>query len=206
MKVLCEQQGTPDWHRARMSRVSASEMGAVLARKGTKRRNVYMLDLALGCEGIEPIELADPPPWFALGRAYEDDGRRWYVFQTGAQVRQTGFVVHDDYAYLGCSPDGLLDPDGLVEIKCRHSLRTFHDHTSRVAIDVMRQIQFQLFVTDRAWCDYVNYWTDPDQGLEKGHIRRITRDQAMIDHLAEQAVKFYGEVLQLLERRRARVS
>eukprot|EP01052_Picozoa_sp_SAG31_P004480 SAG31_NODE_186_length_20918_cov_26.890917_8_plen_351_part_00 len=52
----------------------------------------------------------------------------------------------------GCTPDGLIGADGLLEIKSPRS-----PPTPIVPEHYMAQIQGQLEVTDRAWCDFVCY-------------------------------------------------
>ena len=75
---------------------------------------------------------------------------------TGNPVQEVGFVEQDDYA--GCSPDGLVGKEGLIEIKCKQD----YNHLYAVCnewIDPEHelQMQYQMLITGRNWCDYVLY-------------------------------------------------
>jgi len=76
-----------------------------------------------------------------------------------APVREVGLVVRDDWGFsIGCSPDGLVGDDGLIEIKSRRAA----NHLGSILADEipaenMAQIQCGLLVTGRSWCDYVSF-------------------------------------------------
>ena len=104
------------------------------------------------------------------------------------QIKPTGLHINHDYPHLGASPDGLVSctccGDGLLEIKCPYSLRFSHinsagddfylKHTSNglklsTSHAYYYQIQGQLSICDRLYCDFV-CWTP--KGI---HIERIFR-------------------------------
>lgn len=200
MRILCTEQGTPEWNAARRGKVTASAARHALAKKGGKGRRQYIEQLCDDLEGIPDFADEETAPWFIDGKYYESWGRGWYSWTAERDVTQTGFVVHDDYSWIGCSPDGLLDPDGLLEIKYRKSLKTFGQHAVLGKVQpVMAQVQTQLFVSGRQWCDYLNYWRSDDHELEKGHIQRIERDDAYIENtLLPAFVGLWAEVQALL--------
>ena len=205
VRTLCHIQGTQEWHAQRAGRITASAANYALAAPGGKGRTEYIEQLADDIEGVPNFADVDNPPWFAKGRFYESWARGWYSFTKGVDVKETGFIVHDDYSWLGCSPDGLVGNDGLVEIKFRHYLHTFNDSIEKnIPRATMAQIQTQLFVTGREWCDYVNYWRDEaDQELEKGHCVRIARDDQHIDEVLLPAfVGLWADVQLLLDQRK----
>lgn len=203
MNVLCTTQGTPEWHKARHGRITASCAAIAIGGKHTKRRRLYIEQLADDLEGIPNFEDEDTAPWFVDGRYYESWARGWYSFKFDTDVEQTGFVVHDDYSWLGCSPDGLVGDDGGVEIKYRKFLRTYKKHAAlRANASVQAQIQMSMFVTGRQWWDYVNYWRDDANELEQGSCERIERDDAYINNeLLPAFVSLYDDVQGLLKQR-----
>ena len=73
--------------------------------------------------------------------------------ETGNKVKQVGFVELDEH--VGVSPDGLVNDDGLVEIK-NPSDKVFFKLVETRKIDKkhLDQMQMQMFVTQRSWCDY----------------------------------------------------
>lgn len=203
MIELCSEQGTQKWFDSRKGKITASCASFALARRGTKGRRLYIERLADDIAGIPNFEDEEVPPWFAAGKQYESYAFGWYSWQKGVDVKPAGFYVHDEYTWLGASPDG-FPPEGEIEIKYRSYLRTFYEHASKGlrARGVRPQIQTQLFVTDKPWCDYVNYWRDDANEFEKGAIERIYRDDAYIENtLLPAFVGLWDEVQALLKRR-----
>ena len=199
MRVLTETQGDDKWDMARKGRITASSIGNVLAGKGTKSRYEYRLQLVMDLEGIE--DFTDSAIWFEEGRLYEGHARGWYDFHA-APVTQIGFVLHDDYNWLGASPDGLVGDDGMIEIKYRKTLRTFHEsNLKNPPRAYLSQMQTGMWVCNRAWCDYVNYWRDDKSQKEQAHVRRIFRDEGRIRELEEAAFIFWSETLALFRKR-----
>ncbi len=199
MKVLCKEQRTPDWIAAHKGMITASAAERALARRGTKGRRLYVERIADDLEGVPDFDDHDVKPWFTDGVYYESWARGWYSFRRDVDVHQIGFIQHDEYSWLGCSPDGMvgwgkeLEPgvtyipkadEGLVEFKYRSYLHTYRDHakTGFVPRAVKAQVQTQMLVTGCRWCDYVNYWRSDDHDKEKGHIQRIERDDAYIEN------------------------
>ena len=204
VKILCDTQRSDEWFAAKRSRISASDARYCLSRKGTKGRRLYVEKIADDLEGLPDFDDHDVKPWFVNGVYYESWARGWYSFQKDVDVIETGFVVHDDYDWIGCSPDGLVGEGGLVEIKYRSFLHTFEQHaqTGKLA-SVNPQLQTQMFVCNRQWCDYVNYWRSDDHELERGHIQRVHRDQAYIDNtLLPAFLTLWQDVRKEVERRK----
>jgi hypothetical protein len=108
--------------------------------------------------------------------------------------------VHPDYPFAGASPDGLIDHDGCIEMKCPKSsvvhLQRFVDGLPE---EYRPQIQGQLWVTGRQWCDFVSY--DPRMPESHRLLKiRVKRDQAYIDHLAECVLEAEQAACALLDR------
>lgn len=203
MRILCTEQGTPEWHKAKSGKFSASCAQIAMMGDGTKGRRNYIEKLADDLEGIPNFDDEDDPPWFRDGRYYESWARGWYAWEHNVEVGQTGFVVHDDYDFVGCSPDGLVGDDGLIEIKYRKTIKSFKDHAqAQMTRPVIAQIQTQIWVCNRKWCDYVNYWRSDDHEKEMGHSQRIYRDDAYIGNVLVPAiVRLWSDVRLELRRR-----
>lgn len=207
MKTICTEQGTTEWLQARDGCITASAIGKVLQRPDTKGYKAFMLDIVLALEGA-PLFAPEPgdagyPRHFDEAKLYEDDARCWYQFHRGIEVEQTGLVAHDDHDWLRCSPDGLIGDDGLIEIKYRLRLKTYKAAIgAKMPTRDFNQIQCQLLVTGRTWCDYVNYWRDRDNDeWEKGNIRRVGRDSARIAYIEDRANDFWKKAWRLLKER-----
>lgn len=95
-----------------------------------------------------------------MWRGMEDEPRAREVYSRHhAPVETTGFMVRDDWGFeIGYSPDGLVEPEGLVEIKSRRQkIQLLSVLDGEVPAENMAQIQCGLLVSGRAWCDYVSY-------------------------------------------------
>ncbi len=183
MKIICEAQHTPEWHEAKRTRITASEAQICLMRRTSKTYRSYVHKLADAFDGVPDFEDEDLKPWHADGIYYESWARGWYAWNYDVEVKEVGFVVHEKYDWLGCSPDGVVNEEGLVEIKYRKFLHTFDKH-SKVGVTntVKAQCQTQMLVCGAQWCDYVNYWRSDEHEKEKGHCQRIYRDDAYINN------------------------
>jgi hypothetical protein len=77
-----------------------------------------------------------------------------------ARVSECGFMVRrwgGGFA-LGYSPDGLVGSDGLIEVKSRRGRTQVETVLSgQVPAENVAQLQAGLFVSGRAWIDYVSF-------------------------------------------------
>ena len=190
------EQGTSEWHQLRLGKVTASRVADIMAKTKTgvsASRNNYLIELALQrvTGAIEQGYTNDAMAW---GTATEPQARVAYEVKTGNFVDQIAFVEHDIIEWFGCSPDGLINNDGLIEIKCPNSAThwaTIKDNKppSKYVI----QMQTQMACTNRQWCDFVSF--DPRMPERSQlFICRVERDQTMIDEIETEVMKFLIEV------------
>lgn len=151
-------QGSPEWFAARLGRVTASRIGDVLAKTktgwGASRYN-YLAELV--CERLtgRPNETFTTTA-MQWGVDNEDRARNAYIFKYGRDVQQVGFIEHPRLeGFAGASPDGLVDHDGLIEIKCMNTINHLEVLTTqRIPLRHQLQMQWQLECTGRKWADY----------------------------------------------------
>lgn len=140
---------------------------------------------------------ADPEPFVSYdmkwGIINEDMARTLYQLQTGNIVDEAYFMVHPDLA-CGASPDGLVGTDGAVEIKCLRSANHLYNimFERTVPSDYLDQIQMQLWITDRQWCDFIGYDSRLPEGL-KIHVQRVKRDEQHIARIEAAIKRFCDE-------------
>ncbi len=145
MPLLYPDQRTEGWLAARKGKITASIAAACLGMSPhTSRQNALRVIL-----GTEPESVNDYMRW---GVEHEADARDAYEVETGRLVTPTGFWVHPTLPWLGASPDGLVDDDGLVEIKCPS------EQVEQVGLPHRVQMLVTMAVTQRVWCDYFS-WT-----------------------------------------------
>lgn len=173
MKIIDVKQGSEEWKKLRLGKISASVAYKAMY-PGMRKDYAYQL-LAERLTGESPpFEMNHFVQW---GIDHEDEARDWYSKATGFTVQEVGFVQASDT--LGCSPDGLVGKDGLIEIKCPMSKTHLKNMVYGPKKEYVLQMQFQMYVTQRDWCDFVSY--DPRvEDKYKGYITRIERDDETI--------------------------
>ncbi len=189
-------QRDDDWYAARCGKATASKFKDVLARlkngsPGAERQR-YLTELVVERLTGQPVPSYENAA-MRWGTEQESMARTAYEQRTGVAVEETGFVAHDTLM-AGCSPDGLVDWDGLIEIKCPYN-SAVHISTllAGMPADHTAQVQGQMWITGRQWCDFVSF--DPRMPAElQLHVQRINRDPAFIADLERQVTEFLAEV------------
>jgi hypothetical protein len=180
-------QGTPEWLQARIGLPTASGFENVLTAKTLKAsasQGKYAAKLL--AEWWLGVSLDEQSSAFMeRGTQLEPEARNWYAFTTGRTVQEVGFCLHDD-GIAGYSPDGLVDDDGLIEIKCPspavhmgYKLFGFDDY--------VLQTQGGLWITGRRWLDKVSY-----HPVIPSVVQRVERDEVVIAAIEREVRAFAG--------------
>jgi hypothetical protein len=199
-------QGSPEWKAARCGRLTASRCGDMLARTKTgpgASRGNYLAELV-----IERLTGA-PVDHFVTqamrdGTERQHEALRLYSFKQLEDISEVGFVLHPRIENFGASPDGLVGAHGLVEIKCpepkQHLATLLGEPPRKEYID---QMQAQMAVTGRTWCDFVSYSPvfPAEMQLHKAHF---TIDPDAVKALEREALNFLAELSQTVENLKGR--
>ena len=105
------------------------------------------------------------------------------------------FLIHPDLPYVGGHPDGLVNRDGVLEVKNPDNIvNHFFNVVNGLQIkQYTPQIQGNLSISGRDWCDFVSYdYRYPKDG--KISIRRVYRDEAYIKILENRFIMFWDLV------------
>lgn len=189
--IQCE-QGTEEWHRARIAIPTASRFKDVLAKGEGKTRRRYMLDLAGERITGEPVE-SYSNIHMERGKIMEDEARDLYCFMSNEEPYRVGFVRHDN---TGCSPDSLIGTDGALEIKTKlPALQIECLLADKLPSEHVAQVQGTLWICEREWLDFVSYW--PKLPL---FVKRVYRDEDYIKNLAAEVARFNDELNELVEK------
>lgn len=120
------------------------------------------------------------------GTEQEPYARAGYEARTGHMVEEVGFYLSDD-ATFGLSPDGLIDEDGVLEVKTMVSSDTLFTAVADGDVSAyMDQCMGYLWLLGRQWVDLV-LWA-PD--LNHMVIKRIVRDEDAIEALEADLMDF----------------
>ena len=199
------EQRTEEWFTARLGKVTASRVADVIAKTksgySTSRAN-YMAELV--CERLTGKK-GDTYSNSAMvwGTNTEPMARATYEARTGDLVEEVGFVSHASIQHAGCSPDGFVGEDGLIEIKCPMTNQHIDTLLSNEAPSkYMPQMQWQMACTDRKWCDFVSFDPRLPENMQL-FVKRVMRDQSTIIELEREVEKFLFELDQKVNRLKA---
>lgn len=195
------EQRSEEWFAARLGKVTASRVADVIAtRKGQEStaRAKYRLQLA-----TERLTNKKVDAFFNQamqdGIDREPMAREIYEHLVETQVEEVGFIDHPNIAMAGASPDGLVNDDGIIEIKC--PIETTHTTNlleKRLPLKYKPQVQFQLATTGRQWCDFISYNPNFEPRLQLIVIR-VERDDEYIEMLEVKIKEFLGEVEDMIK-------
>jgi len=199
MNFIEAAQGTPEWLAARCGKITASrycDAISVTVRASAGRQVGDMTAVAeryagdLAIERISGQPHGEPVKAWILDRGHEMEAlaRMKYEALTGAFVTEAGICVEGPFGY---STDGLVDGDGLIEIKAPI------DSTKIIAMwqhgdlsEYMHQMQGGMWITGRKWCDFIMYVPDLAAAGKDLYIQRVPRSDLFIDTMARQLAKF----------------
>ncbi len=198
MIVLDVQQGSAQWRAARMGIPTASNFKRILTASGKlSNASAGYMDELLYEWRIGKIPMIEKTGWMRRGIELEPEARLYYASTTGAEVAQVGLVYRDQRQLIAASPDGLVGENGLLEIKCpKLSTHMAYLRDGKVPPAYIPQMQGQMWVTNREWCDFFSYHPDilgPD--VPGQFLVRIDRDEAYIQKLGAAVDDFVSTMM-----------
>lgn len=187
-------QRSPEWFTARCGKVTGSAVRNVLSKTKTGEpvgRGEYRTQLVIERLTGAPAGNTFTNAAMQRGVDLEPVARAAYEVQTGLLALETGFW-HDDV--MGASPDGLIEDTGILEIKCP-SLTTHFEYLKNKTVPskYVAQVQMQMLVTNRQWCDFASFCPEFPEHLRL-MIVRCLRDEAYIATMADEIEKFLIEI------------
>ena len=201
------EQRSAEWFKIRLGRFTSSNIFKLMSEPRSKaaKENGELSATAKTYieEKAAEIIYNSPAPFFTnsamdWGTENEQTAIDAYKNITGVDVVPVGFVTVGDHT--GTSPDGLIntsEPAGLIEIKCPYN-RVNHlqnvltlktgDDLKKHSKQYYYQVQHQMYVTGRVYCDFVSF----DPRLLEGdnwrlccHIVRVNADPDVFNKFDE---------------------
>ena len=171
-------QGDQAWHDLRLGRPTSSRFGDIVTPTGalSKSSERYAAELAaadfLGVS-LDTVQ----SPWMNRGKIQEPEALSYVEFVQGIKIEKVGCVSTDD-GLVFSSPDGLIDNDGVVEIKIKETTNHVLALLNPYPKEHWPQTQGQLFVTGRQYCLLCHY--NPEL---PSLVTRIERNEEYIERL-----------------------
>jgi len=196
------EQRSEEWFAARLGKVTASKVSDVIAKTKTgysASRENYMAQLI--CErmtGQKQESFTNAA--MEWGTATEPLARAAYEAHANVLVNEIGIIDHPFLPMCAASPDGLVDIDGMLEIKCPNTATHFDTLlTGSVPSKYIAQMQWQMACANRLWVDFVSFDPRAPEGLQF-FVKRVERDDKYILEIEAEVHKFLTELDQRVEK------
>lgn len=188
-------QNSPEWLDVRKGKFTASTFKNLFMTKTTQGYNDEIMKVVYErLTGESPENFVGD--YMNRGKELEPIAKEKYMMETFNDVEESGFFELNEW--IGCSPDGLIGNDGLIEIKCpKYSTMINYLLSGKLPSEYKYQVQGQLWVTKRLWCDFYAY-----HPKLKSIIVRIVPDAKIFDELFEEtniAIEKAKEILNKLQ-------
>lgn len=186
MQIFNCEQGSDEWREARRGIATASKFKDILAKGQGKTRRTYLYQLA--AERITGLPTASFSNEHTQRGSYEEaEIRQLYADSSGYEIKEVGFIR---LGHVGYSPDGMVNDDGLIEIKSKLAhLQIACIVENKVPAEHIAQIQGGLYITGRQWCDFISYCP----GLPNFY-KRVYRDDDYIAELQDALTQFENDL------------
>lgn len=201
----CPQQRSPEWFRARNTRITASEIASCLYKsrsaceayvkefnlqnfkyKDTEPLNHYETRedyIIKKCSAFYGENVFKDTIYTLWGKKYEEVANRLYCQLNNTTVIEFGLMPHPRLKWLGASPDGIT-PDGIMlEIKCPKSRKI--DETC-VPLHYWTQTQLQMETCNLDLCDFFEC-----------EIEELEDEQQFIDQTVDPSYQAKGVIFQI---------
>jgi len=195
VKILNVQQGTQPWIEARLGIPTASNFDKIITPKELKLaagRHAYRHRLLAEWITLESQDNEFQNVAMERGTELEDRARAWYSLHRGVEVMEVGFCLRDD-GKVGCSPDGLTEDGGGLEIKCPMAPKCVAYLTGDEKLDEAHRLQVMggLWVTGLPWWDVLAW--NPAMNRIPPTLIRVLPDPKVFAALDEHIGTFLAE-------------
>jgi hypothetical protein len=196
MIILNQEQGTPEWREARRGVLSASSFHKLItsAGKPSSQAQGLISEVILGKYYDKYPDIVTTPA-MQHGIDLEPEARNCFEFMHDAEVKETGFILHDSGKY-GCSPDGLIGDDSGLEIKCpTDSVMLGYERNPKTLVSkYIQQVTGCMMVTNRkSW--YLFAYSE----LIAPVCIKINLDEEYAGLLETEIIKAHNEVVNYKE-------
>ena len=148
-------QGSPEWHKARLGKFTASKFGDLMSGKTTAGYEKAILKVVYErLTGEPPDDFKSA--YMERGNELKAEGLEVYSDLAFHTIERVGFIERDEWT--GCSPDALIGEEGMVQVKCP-AFNTMINYLLKQQIPAIYywQMQGELLIAGRKWSDFMAY-------------------------------------------------
>ncbi|KAK4887137.1 hypothetical protein RN001_003408 [Aquatica leii] len=104
------------WFKERRNRLTASMFGRICKRRRTTPTDNLIKSMFYKTGFLKTSAVL-------YGVEHEECAIKKFLLQTNVKVESCGLFVDHQYPYLGASPDGIIDNETIVEVKCLFKIK-----------------------------------------------------------------------------------
>lgn len=190
------------WFKERLGCVSSSCIAEVLARpkkgsgEASTRRNLkarLITEILTGKrdDGFTNWEME-------RGIRLEPIAVAEFELRSGLDTESVGFIPHPKIPRAGASPDRLIPPDGLLEVKCPNMANHYENIMNGIVpLQYRKQLLWEMACTGRKWADFASYHPSLPDHLQLFTVR-MKRDDAEVEEIEASVMKFNAEIDEII--------
>jgi putative phage-type endonuclease len=194
-------QGSDEWERLRKGKATASEFHRIITPSQLKLSSGakdYAIQKAAEILGLDSPR-QEPGYWMERGTELEPLAFAEFCEKV-LPAEHVGFIQLHEGASVGCSPDGLVGDDSLLEIKCPKA-ETLIEWilNGELPSQYRLQVQGEMWVTGRSSCHFWGWHPE----IEPFHLE-INRDPKVIgalDNVMGEFQKMVRSIVALIKKR-----
>jgi exodeoxyribonuclease (lambda-induced) len=205
-EIIIEQR-SDEWFSSRKGKITSSEIYKIIGEGKTKGNNLsetaktYLLtkvaeELGGHTDSMSSSGIAS----LKWGIDLEDTAISFYERIKSTKVDKASFIQYSDY--YGGSPDGLVLPDGIIEVKCpynstnhfKHGMIKTNEDFKKIAPNYYYQCLSNIICAKSDWCDFISF----DPRVHSNYnmfIFRLNRNEEDVKNLLER-VEIANEYMQ----------
>jgi putative phage-type endonuclease len=156
------EQRSEAWFEMRKGKITSSEIYKIMGERGlSETAKTYLLEKVVEFYG----GFTEPAVGTALdwGTELEPVAIQRYEEVKGIKVDKASFIPVDQH--YGGSPDGLVAPEGIIEVKCPYKSANHFKHGlikdaakfKKVVPNYYYQCVSNMICADAKWCDFVSF-------------------------------------------------
>lgn len=189
-------QGSPEWFELRLKYPLTASEAQAIGNQGKGLETLCWEKMAQKYSSADKEQYSNKD--LERGKELEPQAISLYELETSNTVETVGFVTNEEISKVGgASPDGLVNEDGLIEVKAFADTKHFKavidfKKTGKFEIEsqYIWQMQMQMLFTGKKWCDFVAYNPNYKQSLL---IQRVEADEEKQKDIIEGLKK--GEII-----------
>ena len=156
------EQRSQEWFNLRKGKITSSEVHKIMGKSDlSDTARTYLLERVAELFGATSV---------TAGNAATDWGTKWeptavayYSELKNTPVETASFIEAGDY--YGGSPDGLVQPNGIIEVKCphnsvnhfKHGLIKSDEDFKKKKPDYYYQCISNMICANAEWCDFISF-------------------------------------------------